>query len=116
VTIIEISNSTETPFVDITQPKEKSLYIQDKELITLPKNTVIIGEITIRVNAYSEDGIDKVEFYIDNLLKETIDEEPYNWLWDEKKMGRHTIKVIAYDNKGNKAEDKTNVMIFNIGG
>jgi len=116
VTIIEISNSTETPFVDITRPKEKSLYIQDKELMTLPKNTVIIGEITIRVNAYGEDGIDKVEFYIDNLLKETIDEEPYEWLWDERTFGTHEIKAVAYDNADNMAIDEEKVMIFNMGG
>jgi hypothetical protein len=114
VTIIEISNSTETPFVDITRPKEKSLYIQDKELMTLPKNTVIIGEITIRVNAYSEDGIDKVEFYIDNLLKETIDEEPYDWLWDERTFGMHEIKVVAYDNSGSTIVDEREVIIFNM--
>ena len=114
VTIIEISNSTETPFVDITRPKEKSLYIQDKELMTLPKNTVIIGEITIRANAYSEDGIDKVEFYIDNLLKETIEEEHYDWLWDERTFGTHEIKVIAYDNSGSTIVDEGGVIIFNM--
>jgi len=116
VTIIEIPNSTETPFVDITRPKEKSLYIQDKKPMTLPKNTVIIGEITIRVNAYSEDGIDKVELYIDNLLKETIDELPYEWTWNEFAIGKHEIKAIAYDNSGNKAEDEIDVIIFNLGG
>jgi hypothetical protein len=82
--------------------------------MTLPKNTVIIGEITIRVNAYGEDGIDKVEFYIDNLLKETIDEAPYEWLWNEFAVRYHEIKVVAYDNVGNNVEDKINVIIFNI--
>jgi hypothetical protein len=83
--------------------------------MTLPKNTVIIGEITIRVNAYGEDGIDKVEFYIDNLLNETINEEPYDWLWDERTFGTHEIKVVAYDSSGSTIVDERELIIFNMG-
>ncbi|MEA2054750.1 MAG: hypothetical protein U9O96_06550 [Candidatus Thermoplasmatota archaeon] len=58
--------------------------------------------------------MDKVEFYIDDVLKATDDEEPYEWLWDETVFLKHTLKAVAYDNAGNTAKDEQVVWIFNI--
>ena len=77
---------------------------------------VIIGKITVMVEAYDENGISKVEFYIDNEFKTIDDSPPYEWLWDEFAIGKHEIRAIAYNNEGNKAEDKINIIIFNLGG
>ena len=74
------------------------------------KISVIIGKITIAVDAFDEDGISKVEFYIDDVLRFTDHNEPYSWLWNEFAVGWHEIKVIAYDNKGNKADDRIDVL------
>jgi len=62
-----------------------------------------IGEIifTAIVNDTTS-GIDKVEFYIDNLLQFTDTEEPYQWTWTG--FGEHTVKAIVYDNAGNSNE------------
>ena len=103
--------------ITITKPEKGHLYIFDREILpVLLGNTMIIGKITVEVDTYAEDGIEQVEFYIDSKLGFLDDESPYEWLWDEKVMGRHEIKVVAYDDEGNKAEDKTNVIIFNVGG
>ena len=110
--VIEISYGMH---VDIEKPNDGYLYVFNKEIMPLPKNTIIIGELTVEANAYSEHGIDKVEFYIDDELKHEDDEFPHEWLWDKRTFGRHEIKVIAYDNKENNAKDKLEVMIFNIG-
>ncbi|MCD6411971.1 MAG: hypothetical protein J7L20_06080, partial [Thermoplasmata archaeon] len=52
--------------------------------------------------------------YIDDVLRFTDHNEPYSWLWSEFAIGWHEIKVIAYDNKGNKAEDRINVIALNL--
>ena len=102
------------PMIYIGKPGNY-LYIFDREIISL-KMPVILGRITIVADAYDEDGISKVEFYIDDNLKSTDYDKPYSWLWDEKAIGRYEIKVVAYDNGENVAEDKINVIIFNLGG
>jgi len=101
--------------VEIRKPREKFLYIFDREIMPF-FDTVIIGKITVEVDAGDEDGIERVEFYVDNVLKFTDYNEPYLWLWDKFAMGRHVIKAVAYDNEGNKAEDKIKIIIFNLGG
>ena len=111
--VIEISYGVN---VNIEKPKEGYLYIADRKIIsTIFDNALVIGKITIEVDAFDEDGTEKVEFYVDNELKYVDDELPYEWLWDETIFGRHHLKVAAYDNEGNKAEDNINIIIFNIG-
>jgi len=114
-TIVELAENRAQgkPLVGIERPSNY-LYILDREIVPL-KMPIIIGKITIMADAYDEDGINKVEFYVDEVLKSTDYEEPYSWLWNESAIGRHEIKIIAYDNSGNKAEDMINVMIFNLG-
>jgi len=91
------------------------LYISDREVIKLPKNmTVVIGAITMEISVPSHNDVDEVEIYVDNELKETLTEKPYNWLWNEKIFGEHTIKAIAYDFTGKMAVDSREVWIFNL--
>ncbi len=102
------------PSTSIIKPRGH-LYINDREIIPLPRNiTVIIGKITIEAYAQSFVGIEKVEFYIDGKLKAVVDHLPYQWLWDEKALCMHTIKVIACDKAGNTATDEQTVWIFNL--
>ena len=106
---------TEAPLAGIQQPKGH-LYIGGKEIMpTISGNSIIIGNITINVSATDNlTGIDKVEFYIDDELKASLSKEPYEWLWDEKIIGKHTIKVVAYDNAGNTASDDEKVLILSL--
>jgi len=108
---ILVTEDNESPEVHIEKPKEGYLYIFDRALLPIGK-TLIIGRITVVVNATDESGIDRVEFYIDDNLKTTDEESPYEWQWSEFAIGNHEIKVVAYDNSGNKAEDRMNVLIF----
>ena len=102
------------PMVCIEKPRN-CLYILDREIFPL-RIPLIIGKITIIANAYDEDGIEKVEFYVNNVLKSTDYDEPYSWIWNEFAIGKREIKVVAYDGQGNKAEDEVDVIIFNFGG
>lgn len=101
--------------VDITKPKDNYIYVFDKEIMpSIFGSTIVIGKITIEAEAYDEDRIDRVEFYVDNALKSTDNESPYEWLWDETIFGQYEIQVVAYDNEGNTASDSQEVWIFNI--
>jgi hypothetical protein len=101
------------PIVSIQKPKEGYLYIFDREIIpVISRNTVVIGGITVEVDA--EDGIDRVEFYIDDVLEEEDSDKPYEWLWEETVVGLRRLKVIAYDNIGNIGIDEIRVFIINI--
>lgn len=105
--------------VSIEQPLENSLYILDRKILTLPRTTVIMGDITVKAIINSTHEIDRLEFYIDDELKNTETDHP-SWLWvpwklDKPLFLRHTIKVVAYDNLGNNASDEIEVWIFNMG-
>jgi hypothetical protein len=101
--------------IEIEKPRKGYLYYFDREIMpTIFWKTIIIGGITVETNVLNESSIDRVEFYVDDELKYVDEETPYEWLWDEKSIGNHEIKVIAYDNKGNMTSDEIDVMIFNI--
>lgn len=109
-----IHNPAIPPSVAIVKPRGH-LYIWDRAIMPLFGNTtIVVGAVTVAVTAESDTGIAKVEFYIDDELKETVTGEPYQWLWDEPSLFTHTIKVIAFDNAGNTATDEQEVWIFNF--
>jgi len=111
---ISFSGESTPPYLKIKRPS-KHLYIFDKEVVpTIFGNTIVVGKVTIEIDVHDESGIERVEFYIDDVLKFTDYDEPYSWLWNEFAIGWHVIKVIAYDNSGNKAEDMIKVMVFNL--
>ncbi|RLD42246.1 MAG: hypothetical protein DRI88_11855 [Bacteroidetes bacterium] len=112
-TIVELAqNKSEgKPMIYIERPRNY-LYILDREIAPF-KMPIIIGKITVTADAYDEDGISKVKFCINDILKYNDTEQPYEWLWNEFAIGRYEIKVIAHDNKGNRAEDAVNVIIYN---
>ena len=55
-------------------------------------------------------GINRVEFYIDDVLQYTDYTAPYEWLWaDRGFFFPYTVTVIAYDNAGNTNFDQLDV-------
>ncbi len=62
-----------------------------------------ISDITaLVVKALSNDGIDKVEFRIDEQLKNTDTSTPYTYDWDTiaDTEGEHSLSITAYDANG----------------
>lgn len=82
--------------VNIESPQNGYLYLRDQAIMQIKGTALIFGEMTVAVNADSDSEIDKVEFYIYDVLKNTDTEAPYRWIWDEYAMGRHEIKAIAF--------------------
>jgi outer membrane protein assembly factor BamB len=102
-----------TPFpkVGILKP-QNALYIANREIMPL-RTPIIIGKITIEVNASTTNStITRVEFYIDNDLKATVNSEPYSWTWDARVFFRHTITIIAENSFGNTASVELAVRKF----
>jgi hypothetical protein len=91
----------DTPKVYIEFPKRKHTYILGHEIPTITGNLRFIqkgvprifGEIPIKVNV---SNANKVEFYFDNQLIETIYGQPYE-LNIKAESGLHTIEVFAYN-------------------
>jgi len=96
------------PTVTIEKPKNGYLYFQnnDGKQCQLLKNALIIGKITIEVNAIdTESGIDRILFLIDGKEQAEITTAPYTFLWTRFSLPfiSHTISVVAYDEAGNNA-------------
>ena len=101
------------PFILIEKPRIGYLYILNQKILPLsPDKSLIIGKITVETDAYDNEGIGRVEFYIDDVLYHSDYDIPYEWTWDEFAMGGHEIKVIAYDVKGNITIDDIMVRKF----
>jgi len=97
--IANVTVGTSAPTVRILAP-ENALYLFDHKLFPL-KRPVIIGRITIKVEAFQEDvGIDHVSFYIDTWYKYSDYEAPYEWVWNEGGIGFYDIGVAAESNDG----------------
>ena len=103
------------PSLAIEKTHLGKLYIFDREVLQiLGQKAIIIGKITIVAQATDElAGIAKVEFYIDGEYKAEDTTTPYEWTWEEKAFGTHTVKVIAYDNAGNKKSEEVEIFVIN---
>ncbi len=99
-------------WVNIVRPSNY-LYVFDREIMPT-SNVVIVGKITVKTDIHSDYEIDGVKFYVDNKLKYTDEEPPFQWVWNDFIVGRHEVKVIARDKEENEATDKVNITIFNI--
>ncbi|UCF12436.1 MAG: hypothetical protein JSW06_10435 [Thermoplasmatales archaeon] len=113
--ITEFSNENDTtpPIVKLVKP-DKELYINNKAIRGLSTPTIIGGIDVIAEVSDNESGIKMVNFYIDGQLRDTVYDPPYKWTWNEKKFLGHNVKIEAYDNNNNRAEDSDSVFIFNF--
>ncbi|MCU0735506.1 MAG: M4 family metallopeptidase, partial [Methylotetracoccus sp.] len=64
------------------------------------------GVITFSATATDNEGVTKVEFFVDGVLRGTVDSVPYTINFDSKALanGNHTLTGKAYDAAGNVGE------------
>ena len=68
-------------------------------------NTRITDDATmVKVHATDSGGIEKVEFYIDGALVDTVINKPFSMYLTGLAVGNHTVQTIAYSKTGNIAE------------
>ena len=96
------------PTLAITQPKKLWCYL-NLPLLNIHKKfpifitTLVIGPIDVIATASdSQSGVNRVEFYLDDVWQTTVYSPPYIWAWTERGGGfPYEITVKAYDNVGN---------------
>jgi hypothetical protein len=121
VTADNIHSNSATIIADNTAPElsilkpENRLYFFNIKLFPLARS-IIFGPITIELSANDVSGIRKVEFYTDDELKTTSTEEPYEWYMNRRLLGKHTFKIVVYDNVGNENNDSKDIIIFRLFG
>ena len=84
--------------------------------ITNPHNgDTVSGTVTITADASDDNGVDRVEFYIDGVLKHTDNTAPYSYDWDSTTVGdgNHTIEAKAYDTANQVGTDQITVTTDN---
>lgn len=103
------------PAITIRKPKEKHLYIAGNELrylSYLPK-TIILGKIDVEAEVNGiYDEVEKVEFYIDDQLKYTDYEDPYEWSWEQRSFFRHDVETKVFFDDNTSAIDNVVVWKF----
>lgn len=112
------NNDTIPPSIEILSPL-------DAEIST--NNTVVLTDNTIiDVEAYDNESIHRVEFYIkksfpicftcpDTLVYTDFD-APFSFYWDiyDFECGKHTLKAIAYDNSNNSSSALSNYILDQV--
>lgn len=105
----------EISVLSISNPKAGALYFLGEKIRDIPlfKNlAIIIGPIKITANATGLSN-GKVEFYIDDELKDTVTDDSFNYEIKSRMFGRFKIKAIAYDSEDSEvANDEIDVIIF----
>jgi len=91
--------------------------------ITLTKKSGLNDQVTFTANVNDPtSGVERVEFYLDNGLQETLTSGPYQWIWTGTTP--HSVYSIAYDYAGHSKKSDTlntpynfffsNSVIYNI--
>ncbi|RLI51593.1 MAG: hypothetical protein DRP09_19085, partial [Candidatus Thorarchaeota archaeon] len=99
--------------VSLIRPKTGCIYMFNREIPV--KNLIIpliIGRITIKaeINGIFENGL--VELYIDHNQVANFTEKPYEYTYNEKIFGMHTIEVVAKDKEGNIKTDTADALMI----
>ena len=100
------------PMITITKPGS-GLYITNDKIRDMSQS-IVIGAVTIEVEAFDEFGIDRVEFFVNGQLRSTDTFYPYRFRnWKEPGLfGRYTIRAVAYNNIGISNTDEIQVIRF----
>ncbi|MDG6220897.1 MAG: Ig-like domain-containing protein, partial [Candidatus Thermoplasmatota archaeon] len=101
------------PDRSFTTPKEPDT-TPPTIVITSPQNNAVVwGEITIEATATDNHAVDRVEFYLDNVLTFTDYFASYRWKLDTTTLpqGAHTIRATATDKTGNTASAEITITI-----
>ncbi|MBN2603563.1 MAG: PQQ-binding-like beta-propeller repeat protein [Candidatus Thermoplasmatota archaeon] len=99
------------PSIKITKPINGIYFNNSKKFDFF--TPVIFGPIQIEFEASDIGyGLDHIEIFISDEKKWNFTEESFVYIWDEPLFGKYAVKVIAYDNSNNKAEDNLEVWKF----
>jgi M6 family metalloprotease-like protein len=98
---LTVFSSDTSPVVDITN---------------IADGQTVYGTIPVEVTASDDDGITKVELYIDATLSQTLSAPPFSFLLDTFPMtnGTHTLRAVVYDTILQTGSASVSVTVDNI--
>jgi len=93
-----INNQT---LVNIVKPEDRLRYIfgQPKIHLKFPGMKQVIGSID--VVAEGLEPLNRVDFYLDDILVKCDDTEPFSWNWTRFGFGKYKVAAEAFDAEGN---------------
>ncbi len=111
------TTENQPPTVNITNPESKSIYFNGRKIFSriLFPTTLIFGTINISVNATDDQQVSYVNFYLNEELVHNTTQAPYNYTWNKTRITffhKYTLKVEAYDNQGESANQSMIVKKF----
>lgn len=110
ITSGDASNSPQSLSVSLTIPDDLPPTIT----ITSPSNNAVVTKtVTIKANASDDNGVNKVDFFVDNEFKKSVFSPPYNWDWNPNaySSGFHTVLAKAYDTINQTAQASLNLKV-----
>jgi hypothetical protein len=123
--VAELANKSLCLQVMITSPLEEHFYVGDNPLFPLSLGrlwfnglrgiTVLLGSSVAQVDVKNRNDIIYVIFCIDDNFIFWDRTLPYEWKIEGKHappLGKHALRVYAYDSKGNIASDEMDIIIF----
>jgi len=82
----DANNNSGFPRVRITAPADQASFTS--------------SSITVNATATDNSGINRVQFYVDWVLKATVTGSPYSFTYSNPTSGTHTITAMAHSNAG----------------
>ena len=116
--INEVEKDTSaSPEISIIHPADRYVYFFGLPVIPFPSDyepemhfSLIIGPAFIMAKAYSDVGIEKVDFYIDESLIHSSKIAPHIYFWNPPSgMSWHEIRVVAYAKDGVVSTDSRSI-------
>lgn len=107
--------------LNLKKPPEEKCFLHNLENkplinITYPssKDTMTSENITIGIHATAPRGINHIDYYIDDLLVQTVSVYPFGLNYPSAKTanGFHNIKAVAYDDVGNNNETSIEINVM----
>ena len=109
--IRDIIEKSITP-INITSPGN-GLYVFGLKILDIDR-TIIIGSLKVTVESYDESNIDYIEFLVDNISKDVVNQPPFVFTWDESSFGKHNVKAIAHTYGGIVFDIRNDIFVINI--
>ncbi|MEO0261043.1 MAG: Ig-like domain-containing protein [candidate division WOR-3 bacterium] len=104
IIMVILYNCKKKPTESDTQPPTVSI------IKPINGETIIQRQDTIKIDAQDNEGVVKVELYIDNMLRSTYTTPPYEYIWNltEYPSGSsHNVYARAYDKANNVGTSST---------
>jgi hypothetical protein len=114
---VKIDNTP--PVVTFRTPRDRYLYLFDREIMRALLGTLIIGKLTVEVDINeTASGLERVIYTVDGESRLIKTQEPLDeWLYDEPAIfrHRHTLGVSADDFAGYEGDvTEISVRVWNI--